>query len=71
LPADLLVNAPKHSLSVSPKEVMTLLDMDHFIEGNFEPSSDWVTSCAYALHDHVIESFHDHVITSKAIEVWK
>jgi hypothetical protein len=45
--------------------------MDHFIEGNFDPDAEWVVARAYDLHDHLVETFHDHVVTEDAIEVWK
>jgi 2-keto-4-pentenoate hydratase/2-oxohepta-3-ene-1,7-dioic acid hydratase in catechol pathway len=52
-------------------ELVTLVDMDHYIEGNFEPGADWVVERAYEMHDHIIETFHEHVVTKDAIEVWK
>ena len=26
---------------------------------------------AYELHDRIVETFHDHVVTREAIEEWK
>ena len=26
---------------------------------------------AYEMHDHIIETFHDHVVTEDAIKEWK
>ena len=26
---------------------------------------------AYEMHDHIVETFHDHVVTEEAIEEWK
>jgi hypothetical protein len=50
-------------------QLVTLIDMDHFIEGKFDPSPEWVTTRAYAMHDHLIETFHEHVVSEKAIEL--
>lgn len=71
LPPDLVGAAPKHTPRSKPSELITLIDMDHFIEGNFDPDADWVVARAYELHDHLVETFHDHVVTEAAIEVWK
>ena len=52
-------------------ELVTLIDMDHFVEGNFDADPDWVVAWAYELHDHIIETFQGHVVTEDAIEEWK
>jgi uncharacterized protein (TIGR04255 family) len=71
LPPDLIVGAPKFQQRARNGELVTLIDMDHFIEGTFDPSAEWVTARAYAMHDHLIETFHEHVVSKKAIEVWQ
>jgi uncharacterized protein (TIGR04255 family) len=71
LPPDLVAGAPKHQPRVRPGEVATLIDMDHFIEGTFEPSPAWVVERAYEMHDHLVEMFHEHVVTPEAIEAWR
>lgn len=71
LPPDLLGAAPKHTPRAKSGELITLVDMDHYIEGNFDPDAEWVVAKAYAMHDHLVETFHEHVVTEKAIEVWK
>ena len=71
LPPDLIGAAPKHTPRAKPGELITLVDMDHYIEGNFDPNAEWVVSRAYEMHDHLIETFHNHVVTKDAIAVWK
>jgi uncharacterized protein (TIGR04255 family) len=71
LPPDLIGGAPKFEPRAKAGELITLVDMDHFIEGKFDPDAGWVTARAYAMHDHLIETFHEHVVSTKAIEVWK
>jgi len=71
LPPDLLGGAPKHANRASPGELVTLIDMDHYVEGTFDPSPEWVLGQTYLLHDHIIETFHDQVVTEEAIKVWK
>ena len=71
LPPDLVGAAPKHESRARPGELITLVDMDHFIEGKFDPDASWVVARAYELHDHLIETFHKHVVSEKAIEVWR
>ena len=70
LPPDLIGAAPKHSSRATSGELITLIDMDHYIEGKFDPDSDWVVARAYEMHDHLIETFHEHVVTAEAIKVW-
>ena len=71
LPPDLMGGAPKHAVRAKAGELITLIDMDHFIEGTFDPNADWVVARAYEMHDHLIETFHEHVVTETAIEAWK
>lgn len=71
LPPDLIGGAPKYSPRAETGELVTLIDMDHFIEGTFDPDPDWVIARAYAMHDDLIETFHEHVVTDTAIEAWK
>jgi len=71
LPPDIIGGAPKHASRARPGELLTLIDMDHYIEGSFDPDTKWIIARAYEMHDHLIETFHDHVVTEQAIEVWK
>lgn len=71
LPPDLIGAAPKHTPRAEPGELITLVDMDHYIEGTFDPSAKWVVARAYEIHDHLIETFHNHVVTEDAIGAWK
>lgn len=71
LPPDLMGGAPKYTMRARSDELVTLVDMDHYIEGKFDPSPEWVTAQAYVMHDHLIETFHEHVVSAKAIEVWR
>lgn len=71
LPPDLIGGAPKSVGRAKPGELLTLIDMDHYIEGTFDPNADWVVARAFEIHDHLIETFHEHVVTESAIKVWK
>lgn len=71
LPPDLLGNRTKRAKRAKEGDLVTLIDMDHFMAGNFEPQIDWVVDRAYKLHDHIIETFHNFIITEKAVEIWQ
>ncbi len=71
LPPDLVDAAPSFSARTEPGELVTLIDMDHFVEGNFDADAGWVVGRTYEMHDHIIETFHNHVVTEDAIEEWK
>ena len=71
LPPDLMAAAPKYSSRAEPGELVTLIDMDHYVEGTFDPDSAQVIARAYEMHDHIVETFHDHVVTRDAIEEWR
>lgn len=71
LPPDLLGLAPKFQPRAKAGELVTLVDMDHFIDGKFDPNAEWVTAHAYVMHDQLIETFHEYVVSEKAIEVWR
>ena len=71
LPPDLVGGAPEQGSRAEAGELITLIDMDHYVEGNFDPDVQWVVAKAYEMHDQVIETFHEHVVTEEAIAVWK
>ena len=71
LPPDLVDQTPRRSRTIEPGTLVTLIDMDHFIEGSFDPRTDEIIALAYGLHDQVIEAFHEHIVTPEAIEVWR
>lgn len=71
LPPDLLTAAPKLPQRVEAAELVTLIDMDHYVEGTVSPDSEWIVARTYEMHDDIIETFHEHVVTPEAIEEWK
>lgn len=71
LPPDLVDAAPAFVARAEAGELVTLIDMDHFVEGNFDADTDWVVGRAYEMHDYLVETFHDHVVTEDAIKEWK
>ena len=70
LPPDLVDAAPSSSPRAEAGELVTLIAMDHFAEGNFDADAGWVVARAYEMHDHIIETFQGHVVTEDAIEEW-
>lgn len=70
-PPDLRENVPKHQPKSRVGELVTFVDMDHFIEGNFDINLEWIKKCLWRMHDHLIETFHEYVVTKEAIEVWR
>jgi len=71
LPPDLAAGAPSHISQAKAGELATLIDIDHYTEGNFDPDVEWVTARNYELHDHIIETFHEDVASEAAIEAWR
>jgi uncharacterized protein (TIGR04255 family) len=71
LPPDLIGGAPKFQPRAKAGDLVTLVDMDHYVEGTFDPSAEWVTARAYGMHDHLIETFHEYVVSKEAIEAWR
>lgn len=71
LPPDLVADAPKALKGADPGTLVTLVDMDHYIEGSFASDADWIVARSFQMHDHIIETFHDHVVTREAIQEWK
>lgn len=71
LPPDLVGGAPKQDSSAAPGELITLIDMDHYVEGNFDPDTHWIVEMAYEMHVQIVETFHEQVVTAEAIAAWK
>jgi len=71
LPPDLVDSAPDREARAMRGELVTLLDTDHFIEGSFEADAAWVVGRTYTMHDVIIETFHDRLVTEYAIKVWQ
>ena len=70
LPPDLVGGAPKLDSPAEAGELITLIDMDHYVEGNFDPDAHWIVETAYEMHDQIVETFHEQVVTEEAIAVW-
>ena len=71
LPPDLVGGAPKQRSSAEAGELITLIDIDHYVDGNFDPDAQWVVAAAYEMHDQIVETFHEHVVTAEAVAAWK
>jgi uncharacterized protein (TIGR04255 family) len=71
LPPDLALGAPKHVVRATKGEVVTFVDMDHSITGKFAADVGLAVEKLYRLHDKLIETFHEQVVTKEAIESWK
>ena len=71
LPPDLFEAAPRHEPRAAPGDLLTLVDMDHYIGGSFKPNTNWIIEKSYIMHDHIIETFHEQVVSDHAIETWK
>lgn len=70
VPPDLVAAGPQ-PIRDQPGDMVTLIDMEHYMDGRFEPDIDWMMEKAYRLHDHLVETFHDNVVTEQAIEEWQ
>lgn len=73
LPPDLIDLAPsKRASRAKVGKSVTLIDLDHYLtyENNPIPKFDWIEEDLYKLHDQIIETFHTHVVTKEAIEIW-
>ena len=70
VPPDLVAAGPQPA-TAPPGELVTLIDMEHYMDGRFEPDVGWLMGKAYRLHDHLVETFHKNVVTEQAIEVWQ
>lgn len=70
LPPDLLAHAP--ALGETPPEgvLVTLLDLDHFLENRVDYSGDGVDSMAWQLHDPLDILFRD-TVTPRALKAWQ
>lgn len=70
-PPDLRVAVPKFDQRSHPGELVTIVDMDHWVEGNRNVDIPTLTETLFRLHDHIIETFFNRVISQHALEVWK
>ena len=50
LPPDLVDAAPSFSPRAEAGELVTLIDIDHFVEGDFDADPEWVVERAYEMH---------------------
>jgi uncharacterized protein (TIGR04255 family) len=71
LPPDLAVGAPKHEARASAGELVTFVDMDHAVTGSFDADTSLVIEHLFLLHDALVETFHEHVVSKEAIAAWE
>ncbi len=70
LPPDLLEFAPLRTAVSRAGELLTIVDMDHALEGRFDCDVDWIVQNVNLLHTHLESVFFEHVVTPHAWEVW-
>ena len=74
LPADLMSSAPATRKKVTPDEDIAMVDMDHYWIGSMGPNENitqTINEMFFRLHDTIINSFHNSVISRKGIEKWR
>ena len=71
LPPDLVAGAPKHEPRAKKDELVTFVDMDHSVTGKFNADTQLVVEKLFRLHDDLVETFHEQVVTKEAIESWR
>jgi len=69
VPLNVIPSSMSVSIQLQPKEIATLLDFDHFIEGSLDFDVDTIVSKLGELHDGIDQAFRNSV-TSKALELW-
>lgn len=70
LPPDALMQAPKGLPEPTNDALVTFIDMDHFIQGNYELEPDAVHATLVRLHDHIEEVLFEHIATPHALDAW-
>jgi len=74
LPPDLIAAAPFNRKTVDFNEEIAIIDMDHCWMGSIEPKNniiEIVKGRFFKLHDTIINSFYNSVVTKEGIEKWK
>lgn len=70
-PPDLMGSVPKYTPRTKKDSLVTLIDMDHLIKENCDLSVELMVKQLFEMHDHIINIFHEHVVTEEAIEEWQ
>jgi len=74
LPPDLMLSAPTNRKKVGPDEDIAMVDMDHYWIGSIGPDIrivETIEEMFFRLHDTIIDSFHNSVISEEGIEKWQ
>jgi uncharacterized protein (TIGR04255 family) len=69
LPPDLLPSTLNHPTSLAADEVVSLLDLDHYAERQFDFELNEIKNLAWQLHDNLDRAFRG-VVTEFALEKW-
>lgn len=57
--------------ALSPNELVTLIDLDHFSERQVDYERGFAENQAWALHDDLDRVFRESVVTGHALKAWK
>jgi len=74
LPPDLMLSAPTTRRKVEPNDDIAMVDMDHFWIGSIGPNIrivQIIEEMFFRLHDTIIDSFHNSVISEEGIKKWQ
>jgi len=62
---------PRINRPLEPKELLTILDLDHFSARQEDYRSGLIAEQAWQLHDDLDQVFRKSLVTEKALEAWK
>ena len=71
LPPDLIHSAPANRKRVTSEEDIAMVDMDHYWMGSMSKNSQIIKEMFFRLHDIIINSFHNSVISEEGIKKWQ
>jgi uncharacterized protein (TIGR04255 family) len=73
LPPDLIPSAPANRKKVTPDEDIAMVDMDHYWIGSMGPNIniEHIEAMFYKMHDTIIKSFYNSVISEEGMRKWQ
>lgn len=71
-PPDILINNPMNcKIKITHSNPITLVDIDHFSEGNFDYDLNSIMKTADDLHHGINSNWFNDIVTNEALAIWE
>jgi uncharacterized protein (TIGR04255 family) len=70
LPPDIIHKPMNHKMKIEPGKIITLVDMDHFVEGSWDYDLESIMETVDGFHQAINAAWFNDLVTETALKAW-